>query len=82
MIRWLQLSAETRPKLFHPATIHAKVPVADPRSRPEMDEFRLVVENEFHIVDEAQKQARTFIMEIRVVLFYQCRAWQVRNSSL
>jgi hypothetical protein len=50
----LQLRFHQPPDLLHAIPVHTTVAITDTRSRAEMDGFRLVIEDELHIVHESE----------------------------
>jgi hypothetical protein len=78
----LELPADKGPHLLHTLPIDAKVTVARPGSRAEVNGLRVVVENKFNIIDEPKEQGGEFIMQVGLVFFNEFGAGQGRNGSL
>lgn len=76
----LDLSLDQCPDFFHPPAIDAEVAVADPGGGTEMDCLGFIVEQELHVVDESQQQARELNAQVRVVFFGEPRAGQRQDD--
>lgn len=72
----LQVSLDEGSQTFHALPIHAKVAVAGPRGRAEMDRFRVIVQDKFDIVDKSEQEAGEFVVEIGLVFIDELRSWQ------
>ena len=73
---FLQISLYEGSQTFHTLPIHAKVAVAGPRGRAEMDGLRVILQNEFDIVDKSKQEAGEFVVEIGLVFIDELRSGQ------
>lgn len=73
---FLQISLDEGSQTFHALPIHAKVAVAGPRGRAEMDRLRVIFQNKFDIVDKSKQKAGEFVVEIGLVFIDELRSGQ------
>ena len=73
---FLQISLDEGSQTFHALPIHAKVAVAGPRGRAEMDRLRVILQNKFDIVDKSKQEAGEFVVEIGFVFIDELRSGQ------
>jgi len=73
---FLQISLDEGSQTFHALPIHAKVAVAGPRGRAEMDRLRVILQNKFDIVDKSKQEAGEFVVEIGLVFIDELRSGQ------
>ena len=78
----LQFPFNQGANLFHTPTIHTKVAITGPGSRPELNRLCCVIKDKFHIIDEPQQETGEFIVEIPVVFFDESGARQSINDGL
>ena len=62
--------------LFHAFAVDAKIAVARAGSRTKMNRLRGFIEEELHVIDEAEQQAGELVVDIELVLIDELRPGQ------
>jgi hypothetical protein len=78
----LQLCPDESPHLLHTLAIDAHIAVAGAGGGAEVNGLGFIVERKFDIVNEAEQQAREFVMQVRLVFFDELGAGQGTDDFL
>ena len=78
----LQFPLEERPEVLHPAAVHTQVAIASSRGRSEVNGLAGVVEDELHVIDKPEEQARKLVVEITLLFLNELRTGQAGNYCL
>jgi len=74
--KYSEFPRHQRPYLFHAFAIDAKIAVACAGSRTKMNRLRGFIEEELHVIDEAEQQAGELVVDIELVLIDELRPRQ------